>query len=38
MSRKSFLVVCGLIGFFSLWAATTAQPQQPAAKALPDLQ
>ncbi|HZY91023.1 MAG TPA: alpha/beta fold hydrolase [Gemmataceae bacterium] len=36
MSRPSFLVVCGLIGCVSLWAATSAQPRQPAAKAPPD--
>jgi dipeptidyl aminopeptidase/acylaminoacyl peptidase len=36
MSRQSFLVVCGIIGSVSLWAATSAQPHQPAAKALPD--
>jgi dipeptidyl aminopeptidase/acylaminoacyl peptidase len=36
MSRQSFLVVCGLIGCVSLWAAASAQPRQPAAKAVPD--
>jgi dipeptidyl aminopeptidase/acylaminoacyl peptidase len=37
MSRQSLLVVCGLIGCVSLWAAMTrAQPRQPAAKAAPD--
>jgi dipeptidyl aminopeptidase/acylaminoacyl peptidase len=36
MSRQSFLVVCALIGCASLWAVTSAQPRQPAAKALPD--
>ena len=36
MSRQSFLAVCGLIGGVSLWAATSARPRQPAAKALPD--
>jgi dipeptidyl aminopeptidase/acylaminoacyl peptidase len=36
MSRLSFLVVCGLIVCASLWAAASAQPRQPAARALPD--
>src|SRR5262245_14975379 len=36
MSRKSFLIVCGLIVCAGLWATTSAQPRQPAAKAPPD--